>query len=75
MSPTIHPDRFDECQLAIEDKLIELIGEASDAGWHRDEILSAVTEIADNLALVRREDIALNVEMRIKQLMKKQGDL
>ena len=72
--PRCHPDRFDDCQLAIEDKLIELIGEASDAGWHRDEILSAVTEIADNLALARREDIALNMEMRIKQLMKKQTD-
>jgi hypothetical protein len=25
-----HPGRFDACQLVIEDKLIELIGQASD---------------------------------------------
>ena len=66
-----HPERFDACQMAIEDKLIELIGQASDAGWHRDEILSAIIEIADNLSLARREDIALAIETQISKLMKK----
>lgn len=69
-----HSDRFDACQLAIEDRLIELIGDASDAGWHRDEILSAIAEIADNLALARREDVAINIEMQLAKLMKKQID-
>jgi hypothetical protein len=72
--PRCHEDRFDECQLAIEDKLMELIGEASDAGWHRDEILSAIAEITDNLALARRMDVALNIEMQLAKLMKKQTD-
>jgi hypothetical protein len=66
-----HPARFDACQMAIEDKLIELIGQASDEGWHRDEILSAIIEIADNLSLARREDIALAIETQLSKLMKK----
>ena len=66
-----HPERFHACQLAIEDKLIELIGQASDVGWHRDEILSAIIEVADNLSLARRDDIALAIETQLSKLMKK----
>jgi hypothetical protein len=66
-----HPERFNACQLAIEDKLIELVGQASDVGWHRDEILSAIIEIADNLSLARRDDIALAIETQLSKLIKK----
>ena len=66
-----HPERFDACQLAIEDKLIELVGQAWDVGWHRDEILSAIIEIADNLSLARRDDIALAIETQLSKLIKK----
>ena len=66
-----HPERFDACQLAIEDKLIELVGQAWDVGWQRDEILSAIIEIADNLSLARRDDIALAIETRLAKLIKK----
>ena len=69
--PRTHPERFDSCQLAIEDKLIELIGHASDMGWHRDEILSAIIAVADNLCLARRDDIALAIETQLSKLMKK----
>ncbi len=68
-----HPDRFDACQLAIEDELIELLGRACDAGWHRDEVISAITEVADNLALARREDVAVSVELHVARLMKKRS--
>ncbi|MEK1852555.1 MAG: hypothetical protein AAAC48_11960 [Phyllobacterium sp.] len=63
--------RFDHCQMAIEDELIELVGRACDAGWHRDEVLSAILEITDNLSLARREDLAINIAMHVAQLMKK----
>ncbi|MEK1853692.1 MAG: hypothetical protein AAAC48_17960, partial [Phyllobacterium sp.] len=53
--PRSHADRFDACQGAIEDELIELIGRACDAGWQNDEILSAVIALADDLSLARRE--------------------
>jgi hypothetical protein len=72
--PRDHPDRFADCRLAIEDKLIELIGEASDAGWHRDEILSAIAEITDNLSMARREDVAIKIKMQLAKLMKKKID-
>ena len=70
LHPRTHPERFDACQIAIEDKLIELVRQASDMGWHRDEILSAIIEIADNLSLARRDDIALAIETQLLKLMK-----
>ncbi|MEK1891024.1 MAG: hypothetical protein AAAB35_26365 [Phyllobacterium sp.] len=65
------PGRFHQCQLAIEDELIELVGRACDAGWHRDEILCAMMEVIDDLALARREDVAISVEMRVARLLGK----
>ena len=66
-----HPARFHQCQLAMEDEIIELVGRACDAGWHRDEVLAAMMEVIDDLALARREDVALAVELRVSQLMGK----
>jgi hypothetical protein len=57
--------------LAIEDKLIELVGQASDVGSHRNEILSAIIEIADNLSLAPRDDVALAIETQLSKLIKK----
>ena len=51
--------------------MIELVGHASDMGWNRDEILAAIIEIADNLSLARRDDIALAIETQLSKLMKK----
>lgn len=69
--PRHHEDRFDECQLAVENELIELVCRACDSGWHRDEVLAAIIAIADNLALARREHVALAVEMYVREMMKK----
>lgn len=71
--PRKHSDRFDACQVAIADELIELIGRACDVGWHRDEVLAAIAELTDNLALARREDVALSIELHVAQLMKKRN--
>ena len=57
--------------MAIEDEFIELVGRACDAGWHRDEVLGAIVEVADNLALARREDMAIAIELHVAQLVKK----
>jgi hypothetical protein len=68
-----HLERFDACQMAIEDELIELVGRACDAGWHRDEVLAAIAELTDSLALARREDVAISIELHVAQLMKKKN--
>ncbi|MEK1890384.1 MAG: hypothetical protein AAAB35_23045 [Phyllobacterium sp.] len=68
--PRHHADRFDACQTAIEDELIELVGRAHDRGWHTDEVLGAIMAVADNLALARREDLAIAIEMRVRQMIK-----
>lgn len=69
--PRKNKERFDACQIAIEEELIDLVERACDAGWHRDEVLSAVSDVADNLALARREDVAMAIELWISQMKKK----
>lgn len=69
--PRQHADRFDACQMAIEGELIEFVDRASDRGRHRDEVLEAIIAVADNLALERREGLAIAIEMRVRQMTKK----
>lgn len=53
---------------------MELVGNACDSGWHPDEVLAAIAVVVDNLALARREDVAIAVEMRVRRMLKK-GDV
>ena len=57
-----YSDRFEDCQLAIEDGLIDLIGAASTAGWSQQEVITA-------LAIDAKEKT--DVEIRLSKLMKK----
>jgi hypothetical protein len=57
--------------MAIEGELIEFVDRASDRGRHRDEVLEAIIAVADNLALERREGLAIAIEMRVRQMTKK----
>ena len=47
-NPRTHPDRFHECQIAVEDRVLAPLGVATTAGWETDEILAAIIDIADN---------------------------
>ncbi|CAN7573754.1 hypothetical protein LJR231_004256 [Phyllobacterium sp. LjRoot231] len=69
--PRSHPDRFSECQRAIEDRMLELLGDAQVAGWTREEILAAMIEVADNTSLAMHQNILLSVETELRKLMKK----
>ncbi|MGH6861017.1 MAG: hypothetical protein ACRECY_12210 [Phyllobacterium sp.] len=61
--PQNHPARFTECQRAIEDSVVNVIGEAIDAGWDRDEVLAAMIDVTDNMALAMHSDISLDAEI------------
>lgn len=41
-----YPDRFEDCQVAIEDGLIDLIGAASTAGWSQQEVITAIGSVS-----------------------------
>ena len=69
--PRLHPDRFSECQMAIEDRLLELWGDAIEAGWKRDEVLAAIIEIADNTSLAMHPNILISVETELKRFRKR----
>lgn len=43
-----YPDRFEDCQTAIEEVFVE----ATRAGWHHEEVLAAITAVADTTPLI-----------------------
>ena len=69
--PRKHADRFAECQRAIEDRMLELLGDAQVAGWSKEEVLAAMIEVADNTTLVMQQNVLLSVETELRKLMKK----
>lgn len=70
--PQSHPERFSECQRALEDRLLELLGDAIEAGWTKDEVLAAMVTVADDTALAMHENVLLSVETKLRKLTKKQ---
>ncbi len=68
--PRSHPDRFNECQRAVEDRMLELLGDAQLAGWSKDEILAAMIEVAENTMAVH-PNVLLLVETELRKLRKK----
>lgn len=53
--PTDHPDRFLQCQEAIEDAFQDLVEQAVAAGWGEAETVAAVVELADHHMLAQGE--------------------
>jgi hypothetical protein len=51
--------RFIDCQLAIEARLQQIVEDAYIAGWEPSEVLAAIIEVADNIALQFGENEAL----------------
>lgn len=43
--------RYIACQMAVETVLQDLVEDAMRRGWEETEVLSAITEVADNLML------------------------
>lgn len=52
-------DRFIDCQEAIEVRVRNILEDAYVAGWEHGEVLVAIVEIADNMALMLGENEAL----------------
>ncbi|ATU94961.1 hypothetical protein B5P45_18690 [Phyllobacterium zundukense] len=54
--------------------MFELLGDAIEAGWSKDEILAAIIEVADNTTLAIHQNVLLSVETELKKLKKKADD-
>lgn len=63
--------RFEECQKAIEDGVLELLGAASDAGWRKSEVIAAIIAVAENTQLAQDQFIGSSVSLYLKKFMKK----
>ena len=67
--PRTHPDRFNECQIAVEERVLSIFGDATTAGWDKDEVLAAVIEDAENPTLAMHTNEWLSV--KLNNLIKK----
>ncbi|PIO46106.1 hypothetical protein B5P45_04055, partial [Phyllobacterium zundukense] len=63
--------RRGDCRLAIEDRMLELLGDAIEAGWTKEEVLAAMIEVADDTALAMHQNVLLSVETELRKLKKK----
>ncbi|RZS70637.1 hypothetical protein EV217_5339 [Phyllobacterium myrsinacearum] len=66
-----YPDRFEDCQTAIEDVFVQLVVEATRAGWHHEEVLAAITAIADITTIALDTQGKAQTEMRLANVMKR----
>lgn len=66
-----YPDRFEDCQTAIEEVFVQLVVEATRAGWRHEEVLAAITSVADITAIALDTNGKADVEIRLSKLMKK----
>jgi hypothetical protein len=66
-----HPDRFADCQRAVEDRMLELLGDAQVAGWTKEEVLAAMIAVAENTNLAMHQNVLLSVETELRKLMKR----
>ncbi|EJC75737.1 hypothetical protein Rleg10DRAFT_5626 [Rhizobium leguminosarum bv. trifolii WSM2012] len=57
--PKDDPDRFIRCQDALHLELTALVDRAVAVGWHADEVLTTIIELADNhgLMLAANDDL------------------
>lgn len=57
------PDRFAECEEAIEAELQRLIARAVDVGWDEAEACSAIVSLADNhmLGMMANDEVATRI--------------
>jgi hypothetical protein len=69
--PPNHPARFKDCQRAVEDLMLVLLGDAQVAGWTKDEVLAAMIAVAENTNMAMHPNVLLSVGTELRKLMKK----
>ncbi|MRG56407.1 hypothetical protein GF108_12550 [Phyllobacterium sp. SYP-B3895] len=69
--PAGHKDRLSDCQRAIEDRLLELFGEAVAAGWAEDEVFAAIVAVADTTQLAMHREQLRSVETLLQKAIKR----
>jgi hypothetical protein len=59
-APASHPDRFLQCQEAMEDAVLAAAEAARLAGWTTEEVAAALVELADNhmLSVLANRDLS-----------------
>ncbi|MEK1887353.1 MAG: hypothetical protein AAAB35_07190 [Phyllobacterium sp.] len=65
------PKRSEDCELAIQLRLMELLSDAFDAGWGKLEVLAAMNRIADRAALKLDAKVQFDVVSYLQRFSKK----
>jgi hypothetical protein len=65
-----HPDRFLQCQEAMDDAVASVASAAVDTGWTPEEVAAALVELADNLMI----SVLANRDLERDLAVLKQGE-
>ena len=72
-----HPERFTDCQRAIEDRVLELCGDAVMSGWEEAEVLEAIVAVADYTQMAIRGEARMltgpQFINRLRHMLKKRS--
>ena len=62
--PPHHPDRRTDCEIALVDDFVALVGRAEAAGWRSDEVAGALLSLALNYVTSRKQTFSNAKETR-----------
>jgi hypothetical protein len=66
-----YPLRSEDCQLAVEDRVVSIVEDMTNAGdWHEREAIAAIIAVAEKLRNALDHDDKGTVDLHIKRLMR-----
>lgn len=63
--------RFEECQLAVEDGVLQLLGDAVESGWGKAEVIAAIIAAAEKAQLAQDKFVGPSVAIYLRRFLKK----
>lgn len=63
--------RLEECQIAVEDGVLQLLGDAVDAGWGKAETIEAIIAVAEKAQIAQDRFIGPSVAGYLRKSLKK----
>lgn len=70
---TYDTGRFEECQIAVEDGVLKLMGDAIEAGWGKAEAIEAIIAVAEKAQLANDRFVGPSVAVFLRNFMKKKN--
>lgn len=70
-TPKYDTGRFEECQLAVEDGVLQLLGDAVESGWGKAEVIAAIIAAAEKAQIAQDKFVGPSVAIYLRNILKK----